>query len=574
MIKKLLSLIEVSNGVTLLFVLISFGAIIELLSFGSLIPIIYFLTNQSENEISSFSENLLEDIIRSLSLEINIQFLIIVFILLIFLIKFIYIIFLAIYQTNFSANLEIKLTNFFLKYYLAFKKSNDKNVNTAILIRNIQTEVQIFSKSVFRPILALLLELFILVIAVVALLIYNLNATLILLSIFSLLSILYFILFKKRFYYWGKLRQYHVGKQLSILLEALNLRKIINLYNLKEFFLKKLNHHLNEQKKISIKNSVFSIFPKLFLEFFLILLISLTSILYLLDGNHLKDLFNILVVYVVIAARLLPAVSRIATCFQSISTGKASVNILFEEKKKFKQLFIAEESKEISFNNSLKIESLNISVFDEKKGNEKIILENAKFEIFKNKFIGIVGKSGIGKTTLINYLSGYVKAKKSKVFVDDKLQDSSEYLNLSGVGFVTQESLILDGTIKENLFFNDNPNIDNKNLKKIIEITDLKEFVENSKLGLDTVINEKGSNISGGQIQKISLARALNFNPTLLILDEATSALDLETENKILNLLKKMNNLTCIIISHRTETLAFCDLIYEIEDKKILIKNK
>ena len=117
MIKKLLSLIEVSNGVTLLFVLISFGAIIELLSFGSLIPIIYFLTNQSENEISSFSENLLEDIIRSLSLEINIQFLIIVFILLIFLIKFIYIIFLAIYQTNFSANLEIKLTNFFLKYY-------------------------------------------------------------------------------------------------------------------------------------------------------------------------------------------------------------------------------------------------------------------------------------------------------------------------------------------------------------------------------------------------------------------------------------------------------------------------
>jgi ABC-type bacteriocin/lantibiotic exporter with double-glycine peptidase domain len=303
-------------------------------------------------------------------------------------------------------------------------------------------------------------------------------------------------------------------------------------------------------------------------------LISLTSILYLLDGNHLKDLFNILVVYVVIAARLLPAVSRIATCFQSISTGKASVNILFEEKKKFKQLFIAEESKEISFNNSLKIESLNISVFDEKKGNEKIILENAKFEIFKNKFIGVVGKSGIGKTTLINYLSGYVKANKSKVFADDKLQDSSEYLNLSGVGFVTQESLILDGTIKENLFFNDNPNIDNKNLKKIIEITDLKEFVENSKLGLDTVINEKGSNISGGQIQKISLARALNFNPTLLILDEATSALDLETENKILNLLKKMNNLTCIIISHRTETLAFCDLIYEIDDKKILIKNK
>ena len=139
---------------------------------------------------------------------------------------------------------------------------------------------------------------------------------------------------------------------------------------------------------------------------------------------------------------------------------------------------------------------------------------------------------------------------------------------------MTQESLILDGTIKENLFFKENPDIDTKKLKKIIEIADLDEFIESSKFGLDTVISEKGSNISGGQIQKISLARALNFNPTLLILDEATSALDLETENKILNLLKQMSNLTCIIISHRKETLAFCDLIYEIEDKKILIKNK
>jgi ABC-type bacteriocin/lantibiotic exporter with double-glycine peptidase domain len=572
MIKKLLSLIKISNGVMILFILISIGAIIELLSFGSLIPIIYFLTNQSKNEISAVSENLLENILGSLSLEIEIEYLIIALILLIFFAKFIYIIFLTIYQTNFSINLEIKLINFFLNYYLTIKKNNNKNVNTAELIRNIQTEVQIFSKSVFRPILSLLLELLILAIAIVALLIYNLTATLILIGIFSLLSILYFILLKKKFYYWGKLRQYHVGKQLSILLEALNLRKIINLYNLKYFFLKKLNHHLNEQKKLSIKNSVFSIFPKLFLEFFLILLVSFGSILFLLQGNDLKDLFSILIVYIVISARLLPAVSRIALCFQSISTGRASVNILFEEKVKFQQLSITEDLNKISFNNSLKIENLDISVFDEKKVDEKIILENAEIEIPKGKFIGIIGKSGVGKTTLINYLSGLIKANKSKVFVDQKLQDNSDYLNLSGLGFVTQESLILDGTIKENLFFKDNPEINEKNFKKIIEITDLKEFIENSKNGLDTFINEKGSNISGGQIQKIMLARALNIDPTLLILDEATSALDIDTENKILNLLKSISKLTCIIISHRKETLAFCDLIYEIENKKIVKK--
>ena len=107
---------------------------------------------------------------------------------------------------------------------------------------------------------------------------------------------------------------------------------------MKGFFLKKLNLHLNEQKKISIKNSLFTVFPRLFLEFFLILLISITSIFYLLNGIQLDDLFSILVVYVVTAARLLPSVTRIATSFQNISTGKASVNILYEEKRKFQEL--------------------------------------------------------------------------------------------------------------------------------------------------------------------------------------------------------------------------------------------
>ncbi len=569
MIKKLISIIKIKKGVPFLFILIFIGALIELLSFSSLIPIVYFFSNNPDNQILLHAENLYE----MFDFQIDLQLIFIFSILIIFSIKFLYVLFLNYFQSNFTANLGIKLNNFFLINYLKINNKSIKNKNTATLIRNVQNEVEIFVKKVFYPVLTLILELLFLALAIIALLIYNFKATSTLLLIFLTLSTIYYFFFKKRFYNWGKLRQFHVGRQLSVILESLNLRKIINIYDIEEFFLKKLNYHLYGQKKITVKNSILLVFPRVFLEFFFIFVISLAAIFYILKGNQLVDLFNILVVYTVIASRLFPAVSRIASGFQMITTGKASVNVLFNEKKIFQNMPDNKNKKQISFERNIKFKNLDLSIFDEKTKINKIILKDVSFEINKNQFIGLVGKTGVGKTTLINYLSGFLDADQSNIFIDGKEILSSRTLNFSNFGIVTQEPLIFDGTIKENLYFQENPKIDEKKLKKAIQTSDLETFIDQSKLGLETLINEKGTNISGGQLQRICIARALLFEPKLLILDEATSALDLQTEKNILSSLKKINDLTCIIISHRQETLAFCDKIYEIQDKKILLKD-
>lgn len=572
MIKKLISLIDINKSVPLLFILICIGAFIELLSFSSLIPVVYFFVSKSDNQILLYIEDLVKILFLNYNFEIEIKLIIIISILIIFFIKFLYILFLTFFQSNYTADLEIKLKKFFLINYIKNSNKKIKNTDTATLIRNIQNEVSIFIKSVFYPVLTIILELLILCFSILALLIYNFRSTLILVIIFAALSAIYFITFKKRFHYWGKIRQFHVARQFSTIIESLNLSKLINIYDIKYFFIKKFNYHLNEHKKITIKNSLFLIFPRIFLEFFFILLISLISIFYLLSGNHLDDLFTLLVVYIIIASRLFPAITRIAASFQSISTGKASVNVLFNEKKIFENLSDKNKIKKISFNKNIKFENLNISILDEKKKINKIILENSSFKISKNEFIGLIGRSGVGKTTLINYLLGFASAEKSNVFVDGNKLKKSAYLNFSKIGVVTQESLIFNGTIKENLYFKENVTIDKIKLDKVIEITNLKEFIRQSKLGLETLISEKGKNISGGQIQQICIARALIFEPKILILDEATSALDLETENKILSSLKKIRDLTCIIISHRKETLISCDKIYQIDNKKIILK--
>lgn len=572
MIKKFLSLISFISNPLLLFFLICLGSLVELLSFGSLIPIIYFLSNKSDNNTPEYLNKFIETVSSNFALNFEFQILLLLCVIIIFSFKFLYIIFLTYYQSNFSLNLTIKLMNFFLKNYISYSDKTEKYANTGTLIRNIQTEVSIFVKSVFQPGLIFLLEILILMIAIISLLIFNLKATSILLIFFFILSFSYFFFLKNRFYNWGKVRQYHAGKQFSVILEALNLRNLIKMYNLTDFFSQKLNFHLYEQKKISIKNSLFIVFPRLFLEFIFIFFICLSALFYLFKGYQLDDLFNILIVYAVIAARLFPAVSRIARTFQSISTGKASINVLFREKQRFENLNLSKNQREIKFNKNLRISELNLKIYDKEKNESKSILENASIIISKNKFIGIVGESGIGKTTLINFLSGNLNAESFKVHLDEKIIENSNILKLHNLGIVSQQSMIFDGTIKENLFFNNSPNIDKSELKKITDATNLTNFIESSNLGLETVISEKGENISGGQIQKICIARALNFKPDLLILDEATSALDIDQENHILRSLKKVKNLTCIIISHRKETLLHCDTIYEFKEKKLYQK--
>jgi len=180
MIKKLISIIKIKKGVPFLFILIFIGALIELLSFSSLIPIVYFFSNNPDNQILLHAENLYE----TFNFQIDLQLIFIVSILIIFSIKFLYVLFLNYFQSNFTANLGIKLNNFFLINYLKINNKSIKNKNTATLIRNVQNEVEIFVKKVFYPVLTLILEILFLALAIIALLIYNFKATSTLLLIF------------------------------------------------------------------------------------------------------------------------------------------------------------------------------------------------------------------------------------------------------------------------------------------------------------------------------------------------------------------------------------------------------
>ena len=199
---------------------------------------------------------------------------------------------------------------------------------------------------------------------------------------------------------------------------------------------------------------------------------------------------------------------------------------------------------------------------------DRNVLNDISFFANPGETIAFVGPSGEGKTTILRLLLGLVE--KSAGSLNLKVRDGAN-IDVSPstrcfCSYVPQGNAIFTGTIAENLRIV-NANATDEDLKNALKIADALEFVEALPLGLETVVGERGVNFSEGQVQRLSIARAVLCNAPLLIMDEATSALDRDTEERVLRgLMESDGKRTCIITTHRPSILNFCQRIYELQE--------
>ena len=221
--------------------------------------------------------------------------------------------------------------------------------------------------------------------------------------------------------------------------------------------------------------------------------------------------------------------------------------------------------------NKYNINNISVKNLSYNFNHQKKLITNLNLEIRQNEKIGIIGESGTGKSTFLNLLLGLIAPTKGNIKYNDKDIGSDKYFIYNFLGYVPQDTVLFNDTIKNNILLGDqNSNLDR--LHTIIKDLRLSELISSLPDGLETQLGERGINISGGQRQRIGLARALYKDPQVLFLDEATSSLDIESEKKILNnIFNYCKSKILILVSHRRETLQRCDNIMKLQNGNLEI---
>ena len=225
------------------------------------------------------------------------------------------------------------------------------------------------------------------------------------------------------------------------------------------------------------------------------------------------------------------------------------------------------QDKKYKINNLEKIVLKNCRV----KLNKTTILEDINLEINNNTFYGLIGKSGSGKTTFLNLISGLITPEDGEFKVNNIDFTKNLHNWTQNVAVVPQNVFILNETLRQNIAFGEKADeIDDNKIKEAINQAELREFTENLPNKEKSIIEENGQNISGGEKQRIGIARALYRNPKLLLLDEPTSALDKETEIKFIETLNRIRKDKVIILSsHKIENLKYSDINIKVNDKTV-----
>ena len=256
----------------------------------------------------------------------------------------------------------------------------------------------------------------------------------------------------------------------------------------------------------------------------------------------------------------------LAQIFTDLKSAQASAErvfqILYEEDE-----ILEEEESDLDFEGNIKFENVSFHYFDD----DKLILKDFNFEIKSGESVAFIGSTGSGKSTIVNLICKFYNPTSGDIYLDGinyrNIDKTCLYNNL---GYVLQQPQLFSISIKENIKFG-NENATDEEILKVCNLLGIDEFISKLPNGIDTVIGETGYNISGGQKQLISFARALIKNPKLLVLDEATSSIDTETEKIIQNKMKDiLKGKTSIIVAHRLSTIKHCDKIVLIENGNIL----
>tara|TARA_B110000037_G_scaffold68420_1_gene82848 strand:- start:694 stop:2424 length:1731 start_codon:yes stop_codon:yes gene_type:complete len=542
---------------------------LEVISIGSIGAVVLFVIDL-EKYLHLIPDFLVKNYLEDLD-KVQILYFVGFFMFLTILIKNIFLLYYAFFENTLRRSIagyhsKLLFSNFINESYLEHTMTSSSEKQNDILNQSSKCSDFIFYLMTFIK------EFLIAIILVISLLIFNLKASLSLITLSLVLSLIFYLFSGKKVKRVGEIAKEKESALIEIVKNTFNGFKIIILFGKKNFYEKKFNETILSKYKYEIWQQTIQKIPRLFFELVFAGTIIFILISFVKIEDDIKNILSFLVFLSLISIRLLPIFVNLNVVLSSLKYYERPVEDLFKvlsEKKVFSSKKINKNNHKFQNINSIEIENLS---FDYKNKNLQI-LDNISFKLNLGNIYAFAGKTGAGKSTLLDLITGILEPSNGSVLVNG-LGISNNIENWqSNVGYVPQDNFLLNDSILKNIcFLDENPDLQKFN--KAIEQAELKEFINSLPDKEKTIVGDQGLRISGGQKQRLGLARSLYEKKTLLAFDEATSALDNETEYNILKTLGKLKKeKIIIIIAHRETTINYCDAALYLPSGKMLSKN-
>ncbi len=558
-------------GVIKFNIILIFSSLIEGLSIALIFPILG-LISKDQNSLKFFERIPFLNFDQS-----DIILIALITLFLVFFLKSFLLLFFSWWKSGFIFRINNGFSTQIFKNYIHENYEFFLKNKPSLLLRNSYNEIRIFIQAV-DLFFKLLIEVFVLLVISLVLFYYYPLITIIIFLMFSFLGFIFLFLTKNSYKSWSQKKLNFSGKLIQILQQSFESIKYLKISNSQNKVLDDYNFNIRNFSKYTRYSLFFSDIPRNLFELFGVLALVIT-VFFLVKINNIETtaLLPTLGLFGAASFRIIPGVNRITNLSQSIYTANASIMTVYNDLNNLKKIDEKNETKKIPFEKSIKF----INVSYKYPNSNNFTLKNLSFEIKKNDCVCLVGESGIGKTTLIDLISGLISPSNGQILVDNKeLKNELKIKDWQrNIGYIPQIVSLYNASIVENITFGkQSAKIDSKLLNDSISLSGLNEFVLSKKEGIEFQISERGSNLSGGQIQRFAIARSLYLNPEVLICDEFTSALDEKNQDKILDSLNKLaGRTTLIFISHNNKVIKKANKILKLKkniNNETIIENE
>lgn len=462
------------------------------------------------------------------------------------------------------------LENYLEKPYIFFLNQNSSNLGKDVL-----AEVNIMTLGLLKPAIEILSKGTITLFILIFLIFLNPMLSLSIVTILGGAYIIVYLTIKNKISKLGMERRAANEDRFKTTTEAFGAIKDIKLRNNQKIFLSMYERPSFIFEKTQASYQIYSMVPNYALETIAFTSIIIIVLYLLITGGNINQALPIIGVYLYSMMRLKPMMKTLYSSFSTFRFYNTVLDEMYDDLKLIKRDIVETESVEypvnlLPFRERLYIENIHFSY----PGAKEKLFKGIDLTIHVHTSVALVGPTGSGKTTLVDIILGLLPPERGRVIVDgvpitpDNLQQWQRNL-----GYVPQHIYLADDTVTRNIAFGiPHAKIDYERVKKAAHMANLHDFIVNEMTeGYDTIIGERGIRLSGGQRQRLGIARALYYNPEILVLDEATSALDGETEDHVFQAITNISKTkTLIMIAHRLTTIKDCDWVYFLDQGEII----